>query len=326
MRIIEATAATALLFAAVASASPGTAQDYPTRVVRVISTTPPGGPQDFVARAMANHFSEVFGKPFIVEDRSGGNSIIGTQYVWDAPADGHTLLNGSDVMFSINPYIHSHLPYDPAGFIPIALLVTIPQQIYVNANLPVNTLDEFIAYAKARTGQLNYASIGVGSTPHLAIERLMQATGVDLVHVPFAGSADAFVALVSDQIQVMVAALSSGLPLLASHQVKALATGGSEHFSELPGVPTFIEAGYPQLDFQIWYGLMAKKGTPQPIIDRLDKESIEYVNSDKFRNEIAPRNRWTVNAKPQAEFAKFLRENQEIYRKAIEYSKMPMLD
>jgi tripartite-type tricarboxylate transporter receptor subunit TctC len=325
MRVIEASAV-ALLFAAVVSASPGTAQDYPQRVVRIISATAAGGPQDLVARTMANHFSEAFGKPFIVEDRTGGNSIIATQYVWDAPADGHMLLDATDVMFSINPYIHSHLPYDPGGFIPISLLVTIPQQIYVNANLPVNTLDEFIAYAKARPGQLNYASVGVGSTPHLAIERLVQASGIDLVHVPFAASADSFVALVSDQVQVMVAALSSGLPFLASHQVKALATGGSEHFSELPGVPTFAETDYPQLDFQIWYGLMAKKGTPQSIIDRLDKESIEYVTSDEFRNEIAPRNRWTVNAKPQAEFAKFLKENQEIYRKAIAYSKMPMLD
>lgn len=306
--------------------SEASAQSYPTRVVRIISTTPPGGPQDIVARVMASHFANVFGKPFIVEDRSGGNSIIGTKYVYDAPADGYTLLNGSDVIFSINPYIHSHLPYDADGFIPVAMLVTIPQQVYVNATLPVNSFSDFIAYAKARPGQLNYGSIGVGSTTHLAVERLSQATGINLVHIPFSSSSTAFVALVSNQIQMMVSALSSGLPLLATHKVKALVTGGSQHYAELPGVPTFAEAGYPQLDFQIWFGLMAKKGTPQPIIDRLDEEAVKYVNSDEFRNNIAPRNRWAVAAKPEAEFAAFLEKNKESYRKAIEYAKMKTVD
>jgi tripartite-type tricarboxylate transporter receptor subunit TctC len=147
-----------------------------------------------------------------------------------------------------------------------------------------------------------------------------------MVHVPFRGSGDALPALLADHVQVAILALTGALPLLDSKQVKALATGGSQHFSELPGVPTFAEAGYPQLDFKIWYGLMARRGTPQPILDLLSKETLKYLTSDEFRNVTAVRNRWTVTPEGPAEFTEFLKKDREVYGKAIDEAKLPKLD
>jgi tripartite-type tricarboxylate transporter receptor subunit TctC len=315
--------AIALSLAAAATAPQAFAQNYPTRPVRIIASTPAGGPQDLLARHVAQYLSTALGQPFMVENRVGANTIIAAQAAAEAPADGHTLLIGSDATLSINPLLHTRLSYDADGFVPITLLAALEQPLFVNEKLPVNSLQEFIAYAKARPGQLNYSSLGVGSTPHLATERFLQATGLKLVHIPYKGASEALPALVADQVQMSIVALMGALPLIQAKKVKALVTSGSKRFPEMPDVPTFAEAGYPQLDFKVWFGLVARKGTPQPIIDRLAELCDKYVSSDEFRNVLAVRYRWTPLGGSQQQFAEFLKKDRETYRKAIELAKIP---
>jgi tripartite-type tricarboxylate transporter receptor subunit TctC len=322
MRIMISAMVGALLFAAGMPVPQALAQSYPTRPVRIIASTPAGGPQDLLARHVAQYLSAALGQPFLVENRVGANTIIAAQAAADAPPDGHTLLIGSDATLSINPLLHARLPYDADGFIPITLLAALEQPLFVNEKLPVNSLADFIAYAKARPGQLSYSSIGVGSTPHLATERFLQATGLQLVHIPYKGASEVLPALVADQVQMSIVALMGALPLIQAKTIKALVTSGAKRVPEMPDVPTFAEAGYPQLDFKVWFGLVARKGTPQAIIDRLAELSDKYVSSDEFRNVLAARYRWTPLGGSQQDFAAFLKRDRETYRQAIELAKI----
>ena len=323
MSIANKLRAAAALVLAAAVAPQAHAQAYPTRPVRIIASTPAGGPQDLLARHVAQYLSNALGQPFIVENKVGANTVIAAQAAAEAPADGHTLLIGSDATISINPLLHTRLPYDADGFAPITLLAQLDQPLFVNFKLPVNSLAEFIAYVHARPGQLNYASIGVGSTPHLASERFLQATGLNMVHVPYKGASETLPALIADQVQMSIVALMGALPLLAAKQIKALVTSGAKRFPDIPDTPTFAEAGYPQLDFQVWFGLMTRKGTPQPVIDKLAELSSLYVNTDEFRNVLAARYRWTPLGGSQQNFAAFLKRDRETYRRAIELAKIP---
>jgi tripartite-type tricarboxylate transporter receptor subunit TctC len=302
------------------------AQDYPSRPIRIIVSTPAGGPQDTLARLLAQSLGESFGKPVIVENRPGANTIIAAQTVMTAPPDGYTLLMGADATLSINPLLHSHLPYDPDGFAPIALLVTIEQQLYVSARLPVNSLREFIDYVKPHPGQFNYGSIGIGSTPHLAAERFIHGVGLDMVNVPFKGSQDLLPALADNQVQMTITTINAALPFVQNKLIKALASSGPQRAPELADVPTFAEAGLPQFDFKIWFGLMARKGTPQSIIQILADHTNKFLDSPEFRNVVAPRFQWRVAGGTPSAFADILATDREAYRHLLADSKIPPMD
>jgi tripartite-type tricarboxylate transporter receptor subunit TctC len=247
------------------------AQTYPARPVRLVVPFPPGGSNDIVGRVIAAGLGERLGKQVIVDNRAGGNSIIGTDIVANAQADGYTLLVIS-TSFTTNPIIHK-LPYDPLkSFAWVAMLGVGPNVLVVNPGLPVTTVQELIALAKAKPGQLVYASTGVGSNGHFATELFKHMTGTDMLHVPYKGGAPALIETVSGQAQLTMGSLIQTISFIRSGKLRALATSGAARSSILPNVPTISEAGVPGYQTANWWGVAAPRGTPPALVNRLNQE------------------------------------------------------
>src|SRR5882757_5090001 len=280
--------------------------DYPTRPVRIVVPFGPGGPADVVARQIGSILQESFGQPFVVENRTGAGGVIGTLEAAKSPPDGYTLLMMSNTQTaneSLVPQRKYELMRDLA---PIAPLNYSDLVIVVHPAVQANTLQEFIALAKSQPGKLNYASSGQGTPYHMAGELFKASAGIDVVHVPYRNSGEARSGLIGGQVQMMIDAVPAMAPNVAANQVRALATTGKTRSAVLPTVPTVIEAGVPGYEATIWLGLMAPAGTPQLIIDKLNKT----VNAAIKRPEVEKL--WaTQGAVPMAmtseEFDKFLR-------------------
>ncbi|WP_433995923.1 Bug family tripartite tricarboxylate transporter substrate binding protein [Bradyrhizobium genosp. L] len=289
-------------------ASHARAEDYPARPVRIIVPFGPGGPADVVARQIGSILQENLGQPFVVENRTGAGGVIGTLEVAKAPADGYTLLMMSNTQTaneSLVPQRKYELMRDLA---PIAPLNSSDLVIVVHPDVPAKTLPEFIALAKSQPGKLNYASSGQGTPYHMAGELFKSMAGIDVVHVPYRNSGEARSGVIGGQVQMMIDAVPAMAPNIAENQVRALATTGKTRSAVLPAVPTVVEAGVPGYEATIWLGLMAPAGTPQPIIDKLNKA----VNIAIKRPDVAQL--WaTQGAVPMAmtpeEFGKFLRSD-----------------
>jgi tripartite-type tricarboxylate transporter receptor subunit TctC len=320
--------ATSLLVALISMAAltiSATAQSYPTRIIRIIVSTPPGGVQDALARYVGKDLSEKLGQPVVIENRPGANSILAAQLTADAPPDGYTLFMGTDATLSINPHLYSKLSYNPNDFVGVSQLVVVYQHLYVSAELPVRTLPEFVTYAKANPGKLNYGSFGYGSNPHLAAERLKQITGTDIFHIPFKGNTDTMVALATNQIQMIIASLNPVVPLIQTGKARVLAVSGSKRISSLPDVQTFAEAGYPQFESKFWLGLVARRGTPDAIRELISKHVNNYVHSDAFK-EIVPRYTFEVVGNSPNEFDRFMAADREQYQRLIAQNKIEKLE
>ncbi|MGH8619231.1 MAG: tripartite tricarboxylate transporter substrate binding protein [Burkholderiales bacterium] len=252
---------------ALAAAAP----DYPSRAVRIVIPFPPGGSNDIVGRVLATQLSERLGKPVVADNRAGGNSIIGSELVANAPPDGHTLLIIS-TSFTTNPIIHK-LPYDPIkSFSWVAMLGIGPNVLVVTPSFPVNSVKELIALAKARPGQIIYASTGVGSNAHFGTELFKNMTGTNMVHVPYKGGAPALIDVMAGQAPLCMGSLIQATTFIRSGKLKALATTGGKRSPILPDVPTIAEAGVPGYETVNWWGLAAPAGTPDAIISRLNAE------------------------------------------------------
>lgn len=267
LRKLVLTAAALLL----ASAAAATAQDYPTKPVRIIVPFAPGGLNDIVARTVATHLSERLGKQFIVENRTGAGGIVGSELVANSPKDGYTLLIAS-LAHAVNPHLYK-LPYDPnKAFAPISLVVSSPNAFAVNPSLPVNNVKEFIALAKKEPGQIMYASGGVGGSLHLGFELFKLESKIDVLHVPFRGAGPAVVDTVGGHTKAIIATVTTLSPHVKSGKLRGLGISGTKRSPTLPDVPTFAEAGLPSYEAGNWIGLAAPAGTPQSIIDKLNKE------------------------------------------------------
>jgi tripartite-type tricarboxylate transporter receptor subunit TctC len=298
--------------------APSQADDkYPSRPIRIISSTPAGGPQDAMARLVAQHLSDKLGQSVVVENRPGANTIIAAQAASISPPDGYTLLMATDSTMSINPHLYSRLSYNAEEFEPIAQMVEWGGHMFVNAELPVKSLREFTAYAKSRPGQLNYGSYGHGSNPHLSAEQIAQTLGIELLHIPYKGSADSMTAFAANQIQMMVGSVGSARPLVQAQKVRPIATSGTRRSDAFPDTPTFAESGFPVFNYTSWFGLVAPKGTPAPIIELLAQHIRALVKSDNFKTAVAPRYSWDVVGSSSAEFAEFLKKDSEAYRRLI---------
>lgn len=254
------------------SASSSLAQDYPTHAVRIIVPFGAGGPADVAARLIGQALQERFGLPFVVENRTGAGGVIGTVEAAKSPADGYTLLMMSNTQTANESLLTSEqrkyeLMRDLA---PIAPVNSSDLVIVVNPQVPVKTLQEFIALAKAQPGKLNYASSGQGTPYHMAGELFKAMTGIDVVHVPYRNSGEARSGVIGGQVQMMIDAVPAMAPNIGENQVRALATTGQQRSAVLPNVPTAGEAGVPGYEATIWLGLMVPAGTPQPIIDKLN--------------------------------------------------------
>jgi tripartite-type tricarboxylate transporter receptor subunit TctC len=276
-----ATLACALAFI---GALPVGAAAYPNRPVTIVVPFAPGGANDVVVRAIQQPLAEALGQPIVVENRSGGS--VGAGYVARARNDGYTLLMAA-TGFVVNPSLYDKVQYDPLkDFDAVAELSTFPVIYTVRPDMGVNTLREFIAYAKARPGVLNYSSPGAGTLPHLATELLKLHTGTAIVHIPYAGAAPAAQALLSKTVDMAAISISVAKPQIAAGTMIGLAVSGSERWPELPSIPTVGDAGVPAALADAWQGIMVPDGTPKEIIDRLAAALIGVVQRADVRERL----------------------------------------
>ena len=270
---------TAVLLAAIACAcnaaqAAESAQAYPSRPIRFMVTYPPGGGTDLVARQVAQKLSEAWSQQVIIDNRPGGGGIIGAEIVSRSAPDGYTYLLGTSAALVTQPLLLGKAPYDSLkAFAPVSLLTQDVHTLFIYGSLPVNTLKELISYAKARPGQLNYASAGLGSPNHLNMELLKTVAGIDMVHVPYQGSGPSVTDLLAGRVQVIWSSASSLIPYLKTGRLKALAVGGPQRLSTMPDVPTVAEAGLPQFEPNMpWFSIFVPAGTPKPIITKINAE------------------------------------------------------
>lgn len=278
--------------------------DYPSRPISVVVPYAPGGGTDVVARLVANKMSEKIGVPIVVENRSGAGGAVGTSYVARAKPDGYTILLGTASTHAINPALHTDLSYSPTtDFEPISLLVTVPQVIVVNAQLPYKTLPELIEAMREGDGKTTYGSQGVGGIAHLVGETVNRQANVKSTHVPYKGAAPALQDLVSGNIDVLYDTLPALLPHIESGTIRALAVADDQRLSQLPDVPTTSEAGMPKLQASTWNALFAPKGTPQEAIDLLSKAATEAMQDSELRQRLE-----AMSAQPVGSGAKELEQ------------------
>jgi tripartite-type tricarboxylate transporter receptor subunit TctC len=250
--------------------APAAAQDYPTRQVQIIVPSTAGGGTDINARLFADQLSRQLGQAFFVDDRPGAGSVVGTVAAANATPDGYTLLAGLIADMAVNPSLFANLPYDPVkDFVPVAMFSKYPFAVVVSKDFPAHSIKELIALAKEKPGAINYASAGNGTGQHLAAELFKLTTGINLTHVPYRGAQPAYADVISGQVPVFFDNLASALGQIQAGTVRALAVTGTQRSPLLPDVPTVAEAGVPDYQYYVWFGLWAPKNTPQPIVDKL---------------------------------------------------------
>lgn len=275
------------LMAAVLASSPLVANaqsDYPNKPIRLIVAFPAGGSTDIVGRIVAQKLSERLGQAIVVENRGGAGGTIGTDAAAKAAPDGYTLTLGTTSTMAVAPGAYSKLGYDSVkSFSPISLVAVTPYLLVVNPELPAKSLAELVTLAKSQPGKLNFASAGNGSTTQLAMEMLNDVTGMKMTHVPYKGNADADLAILSNQVQVLFGSMPALLQHAKQNKLRALAVGTTKRSPALPDVPTVAELGYPGFEAALWLGVLAPAGTPKPIIDRLNKELVAIAATPDFK-------------------------------------------
>jgi tripartite-type tricarboxylate transporter receptor subunit TctC len=263
----------ALIAGAVALAMPAFGQTWkPSQPVRLVVPVQ-GGTVDLIARLVQPHLQQALGQSVIVEPKPGAGGDLGTDIVAKAAPDGATILVAFTAPITVNATLLGHLPYDPLkDLLPITLAVSTPQFLTVNPTLPAKTVREFVDYAKARPGQMNYGSISIGSASNLTMEMFKTAAGINLVHVPYKGAAPTVAELLADHVQAAMLVPGNVMPYLPSGKLRVLATTGRQRFSGAPKIPTLIESGYPEFEATAWIGFMGPAKTPRPIINRYHDE------------------------------------------------------
>jgi tripartite-type tricarboxylate transporter receptor subunit TctC len=260
------------------------AQDYPSRPVRIVLPFPPGGTGELFTRLLGNKFQEMTGQPLVPDYRPGATGIIGSTTVAKSAPDGYTLLYASNSSHVVGPMLVSPVPYDPVkDFTPIAPTTRYPFLMVVNPAFPAKTVAEFVAAAKARPGELNYGSAGLGSAPQLSTELLLRAAGIKVVHVAYKGPAALQLALMTGEVQMSFDTPGTARAHVLAGKMRPLAVTGSHRSSSLPDVPTFAEAGYPGVEGEIWQGIFGPAGLPPPIVRRLNDIFVQGVASKDFQ-------------------------------------------
>jgi tripartite-type tricarboxylate transporter receptor subunit TctC len=267
-------------------AAAGAQADYPNRTVRIVVPSQPGGGTDIVARVLANHYAKAFGQPFVVDNKPGAGNMIGIEAAARSAADGYTLLTVPATL-ALNTVLYKKVPYHPVkDFAPITLAATAPLVLIVNPSLPAQSLTDFIALAKREPGKMSYGTAGIGTAPHLCMELLKSMAGIDLLHVPYKGTAPAAGDVAGGQIAAMFATALTARPMIDGGRVRALAVSGPKRVQALPHVPPVADAvpGYAAIQ---WYGLLAPAGTPPTIIARLNAEALRALKTDEMRERLA---------------------------------------
>ncbi|MDB5824303.1 MAG: transporter [Herminiimonas sp.] len=263
-----------------------TAASYPTKPIKIVVPFAPGGTTDVLARLVGQRMTAAWGQPVFVENRPGAGATLGADMVAKSPADGYTLLMGA-AHHTIAQNVYSKLPYHfGRDFAPVSVVAMVPNMVVVNANVPAKNIQELVALAKAQPGKLNYGSAGTGTAHHLIGEMFNLRAGVDIVHVPYKGSAPALTDLMGGQVQVMFDTVTSGLPMVKAGKTRALAVTTAKRSSAMPSVPTLAETVLPGFDVGTWFGILAPAGTPPAIVEKLYTEIAKTVNDPTIRKQL----------------------------------------
>jgi len=292
------------------------AQSYPNRPIRLVVASSPGGASDILARMLAQKLGEELGQQVVVDNRGGASGVIGTDIVAKATPDGYTLLIIQPSL-TINPSMIRKLPYDAVrDFAPISHVVDACQILTVNAAVPAKTVEDLIALARAKPGQLTFGSPGIGTSPHMTAELFKQTAGVDMPQVLFKGSGAAFISLISGEITAAVSTALSAMPHVKSGRLRALGVTTAQRIKILPDVPTLAETGLPGFVTTQWFGFLAPAGTPRPIIDRLYRAITRGASSSDFVERMTAQGVEVVNRKPE-EFAALIKHEIAQWAKVI---------
>ncbi len=307
MRSLLIRSVAALAFAASFATA---ADDYPVRAVRVIVPFAPGGGTDVVGRILAVHLTQRLGQSFIIDNRPAGSGIIGADLVARAQPDGYTLLFAFSSLSS-SAKLFDKLPYDPiADFAPVALATTSPLVLFVHPSVPAKDLREFIAYAKANPGKLNYGSSGPGSSPHLATELLLSLTGMQMTHVAYKGIAPAITAQLANEVQMSFTPIAVGMPHAKAGRLRAIGQAGLKRSVAVPDVPTLDESGLPGFEVIGWWGMLAPAKTPRPVVSRLNREVRAVLDIAEVRRNLIDQGMDPAGGTPE-EFAALIKSDMD---------------
>ncbi|MGA0115038.1 MAG: Bug family tripartite tricarboxylate transporter substrate binding protein [Burkholderiales bacterium] len=300
------------------------AQSYPNKAVRMVIHFPPGGPTDFVGRALAQKLSEAWKQQVVVENRPGANGIIGVESVLRSAPDGYSLLFGTSGSLALAPATNNKLPYDVfKDLAPITLTVINPQILAVHPSLPARNVTELVKLAKAKPGEINYGSVGPGSPQHLGMELLKSRAGVNLTHIPYKGTAPALTDLISGQISVMFNSMPSVLPHVKSGRLRGIAVGSGRRSPAAPDIPTVAEAGYKGYQYVTWYALLAPAAVPKDVIAKINADAVRALTRPELANRLASQGAEPAPGTPEA-LAKFWRDEYEGWVKVIKTANLKL--
>ena len=307
----------ALLITFLSVAGPAAGQQYPARPVRMIVGFPPGGGTDIIGRIVAQKLSENLGQQIVVENRGGATGMLGAELAAKAPPDGYTIMMAHIAAISILPSLYARMSYDSAkDFAPITLAAIGPNLLVVHPSVPAKSVRELIALAKARPGQLQYASPGSGSVQHLSGELFKLQAKVDMLHVPYKGSGQSIVDLIAGHVHLDFDSVPPVLPHVRSGRLRALAVTSEKRFSILPDIPTVTEGGVPGFDMSTWWGLVAPAAVSKDIIARLQGETVKLLRQNDVKEKIAFAGADTVGNTPD-QFGAFIRSETDTYARIV---------
>lgn len=293
------------------------ALNYPTKPIRLIVPAAPGGGTDFSARLVGSKLTEAWGQTVVIDNRTGASGNIGVELAAKSPPDGHTLVMPI-TSFPVNPSLFTKLPFNTEkDFAPIVLVASAPLLLVVNPAVPAKSLNELIAHAKARPGQLNYANSGNGTTAHLAGELFKRMAGVDIVSIAYKGGGPAVVDLIAGQVQVYFSTIPAALQQVKAGRLRALAVTSTTRVTEIPDIPTMAESGLPGFQVIGWFGLFAPAGTPAPIVQKLNAELVRVLRTPETRERLAGHGLIPGGGSPQ-DLGRFLSEEIVRWRKLVQ--------
>ena len=304
--------------------APVAAQTYPTKTIRIIVGYAPGGTTDIIARLIAPRLSASLGQPVVVENRPGAAGNVGADVVAKSAPDGHTLQLGTAGNMTINPSLYANMPVDTIkDFQAISMIAALPNLMVVNPAVPAKTVQEFVAWAKARPGKVFFASSGTGNSPHITAELFNLATGLTMVHVPYRGSGPALTDLIGGQgVQVMFDNMPSAIGFARAGSLRALAVTGSARSPAAPELPTVRESGYPDVEVLAWFGLFAPANTPRPVIERLHREVVAALRTPELQKQLTELGAQPVGNTPD-EFAKVVEDDVKRWARVVRAANIP---
>jgi tripartite-type tricarboxylate transporter receptor subunit TctC len=311
-----------LIFLALVGGAAQAADVYPARPVRMIVAYPPGGGTDQVGRVMAEQLTQTLGQQVVVDNRGGATGNIGTELAARAAPDGHTLLMGNVAPNAVNVSLFKKLGFDPVkDFAPVSLVAITPNILVAHPSMPVKTVQDLIAYAKAKPGALNFPSAGVGSSSHLAGEMLKSMAGIRMVHVPFKGGGPAMVATIAGEVQIMFATMPAAMPHVKSGKVRPVAVTTAKRSQAMPDLPTIAEGGIKGYEAATWYGLLTPARTPKAVIDRLHGDTVKIL-AGPARKRLEAQGFEPEGGTP-AQFAAYIRSEIAKWAKVIKDAGIP---